>query len=128
MKTILCDRERPAEIGDQVRDGDFSYRLEFGWAKWPAELEGVHTLNGSFDQDGNLYVATENKEHPVVVLSPDGAFQRSIGGGLFEKAHSIFLTPSHTILVADSSKNCHVIGRSAGAGLWDHGTAGGLRL
>lgn len=33
MKTILCDRERPAEIGDQVRDGDFSYRLEFGWAK-----------------------------------------------------------------------------------------------
>lgn len=109
MKTILCDRERPAEIGDQVRDGDFSYRLEFGWAKWPAELEGVHTLNGSFDQDGNLYVATENKEHPVVVLSPDGTFQRSIGGGLFEKAHSIFLTPSHTILVADSSKNCHVI-------------------
>lgn len=72
-------------------------------------LEGVHTLNGSFDQDGNLYVATENKEHPVVVLSPDGTFQRSIGGGLFEKAHSIFLTPSHTILVADSSKNCHVI-------------------
>ena len=109
MKTILCDRERPAEIGDQVRDGDFSYRLEFGWAKWPAELEGVHTLNGRFDQDGNLYVATENKEHPVVVLSPDGTFQRSIGRGLFEKAHSIFLTPSHTILVADSSKNCHVI-------------------
>lgn len=40
MKTILCDRERPAEIGDQVRDGDFSYRLEFGWPSGPPNWRG----------------------------------------------------------------------------------------
>ena len=82
MKTILCDRERPAEIGDQVRDGDFSYRLEFGWAKWPAELEGVHTLNGSFDQDGNLYVATW-------CCLPMGHF-KGVSAGAFSKRHTVF--------------------------------------
>lgn len=38
-----------------------------------------------------------------------GHFKGVSAGAFSEKAHSIFLTPSHTILVADSSKNCHVI-------------------
>ncbi|MBQ7795700.1 MAG: hypothetical protein IJ374_03960 [Lachnospiraceae bacterium] len=109
MKTIICDRERPTTIGDVICDGGFQYRLDFSWAKWPEELKGVHVLNGCFDEDGNLYVATEDKKHPVVVFSSEGEYLKSIGEGLFAKAHSVFLTPAETILVADTSVNYHVI-------------------
>ena len=123
---IYCERPRPTEIGGEIQDGGFAYRLEYNWAQWPAPLEGVHTLNGAFGPDGNLYVATENKEHPVAVLSPRGEFLGSFGAGLFEKAHSVFFTPSHTVLVADSSKTAHVIREITldGALVRDFGTLG----
>lgn len=109
MKTIICDRERPDHIGDKISDNGFTYTLDFNWAKWPKELSGVHVLNGCFDKEGNLYAATESKDHPVVWFSPDGEYKGSIGKGLFAKAHSVFFTPQNTILVADTSKDYHVI-------------------
>lgn len=109
MKTIICDRKRPDQIGETVSDGGFTYRLDFSWAKWPEELKGVHVLNGCFDEAGRLYAATEDKNHPVVVFSTEGEYQKSIGRGLFMKAHSTFLTPNGTVLVADTSKDYHVI-------------------
>lgn len=109
MKTIICGRRRPEAIGTEICDNGFHYRLDFTWARWPEGLEGVHTLNGCFDKEGNLYVATDNMEHPVVVFTPDGHYIRSIGRGLFKKAHSVFLTPSGTILTADTSAGYHVI-------------------
>lgn len=109
MKSIICDRERPEEINDVISDSGFTYRLDFSWAKWPEELKGVHVLNGCFDEQGNMYVAVEDQKNPVVVFSPDGDYIKSIGEGLFAKAHSTFLTPDGTILVADTSMNYHVI-------------------
>ena len=50
MKTVLCSRTRPSQIGEEIYDGGFGYTLDFSWAKWPKDLEGVHTLNGCFDQ------------------------------------------------------------------------------
>lgn len=109
MKNIVCDRKRPTHIESVAEDGKFRYELDFLWAKWPEEMKGIHTLNGCFDQNGNLYVATEDKNHPVVIFSENGEYVRSIGAGLFQKAHSIFLTSQNTILVADTSKDYHVI-------------------
>lgn len=109
VKNVICEGARPTSINDEIVDHEFHYRLDFSWAKWPDGLKGVHVLNGCFDADGNLYVATENKEHPIVVFSSDGEYQRSIGKGLFSKAHSVYLTPTNTILVADTSVNYHVI-------------------
>ena len=54
MKTVLCSRTRPSQIGEEIYDGGFGYTLDFSWAKWPKDLEGVHTLNGCFDPEGNL--------------------------------------------------------------------------
>ncbi len=109
MKMILCEGARPTEIGTEICDGQFRYELDFTWAKWPEELKGAHTLNGCFDEQGNLYVACEDKNHPVLVFAADGSYVKSIGKGLFNKAHSVYLTPSGTILVADSSTSYHVI-------------------
>lgn len=109
MKNIVCDRKRPTQIESVVEDGNFRYELDFSWAKWPEDMKGIHTLNGCFDENGNLYVATEDKNHPVVIFKENGEYIRSIGAGLFQKAHSIFLTPQITILVADTSKDYHVI-------------------
>lgn len=109
MRHIICDRSRPQEIGQAIEDGYFHYRLDFQWAKWPEELRGIHTLNACFGRDGCMYVATDNKSHPVVIFAPDGQYLKSIGAGLFSKAHSTFLTEDRTLLVADSGSSCHVI-------------------
>lgn len=126
MKTVLCSRTRPSQIGEEIYDGGFGYTLDFSWAKWPKDLEGVHTLNGCFDPEGNLYVATENPENPVVIFSPEGEYLRSIGAGLFKKAHSVFLTPHRTILTADTSPGYHVIREITMDGelVYDFGTLG----
>lgn len=126
MRMILCEGKRGKIVDRAVEQNGFRYELDFSWAKWPEELKGVHVLNGCFDEDGKLYAATENKEHPIVIFSPDGVFEKSIGKGLFQKAHSVFLTPEHTILTADSSADCHVIREIGRDGTWirDFGTMG----
>lgn len=109
MKTVVCGRPRPEKIGSVIEDGALRYRLDFEWAKWPEQLHGVHTLNACFDAEGFMYVATDNKEYPVVRFDAEGNYLGSIGKGLFEKAHSTFLTAENTLLVADTSPKCHVI-------------------
>lgn len=109
MKRVICSGERPQGTEPVVGTGNFCYRLDFSWAKWPDPLGATHALTGSFDETGRLYVATENPQHPIAVFSPEGEWICSIGAGLFSKAHSTYLTPNKTILVADSSKDYHVI-------------------
>jgi len=109
MKTVICDRERPDQTGAKISDNGFTYTLDSAWAKWPEELSGAHVLNGCFNKNGDLYVAVEDKEHPVVIFSPDGDYKGSLGKGLFAKSHSVFFTPQNTLLVTDSHKNSHVI-------------------
>jgi hypothetical protein len=109
MKEILLNSPRPQQIGDIVKDGGLSYSLDFEWAKWPEHMRGTHTLTAQIDDDGLMYVATDDKQWPIVVFGPDGEFIKSMGVGLFSKAHSIAITAQKTILVADSSKKAHVI-------------------
>lgn len=33
MKTVLCSRTRPSQIGEEIYDGGFGYTLDFSWAK-----------------------------------------------------------------------------------------------
>ncbi len=109
MKQISCGKIEWEEFAQVLGSGNFIYRADFTWAKWPGELSGIHVLNGDFDGVGRLYAATDDAEHPVVVFDRDGNYLRSIGTGLFKKAHSIFITPQNTILCADSSDSFHVI-------------------
>lgn len=108
MRELICTGPREETAG-VLGSGPCRYEMDFEWAKWPEELAGVHVLNGCFDDDGTLYAATDDKDHPIVAFSGDGTFLRSFGAGLFSKAHSVYITPRRTILTADTAKNAHVI-------------------
>ncbi len=109
MRMVVCGGARQSLSGETVGSGEFRYKLDFSWAKWPEGLSGLHVLSGSFDEEGRLYAATEDREHPVVIFQPNGEYIRSIGAGLFQKAHSAVHTADRTVLVADSGKDAHVI-------------------
>lgn len=109
MMQTACAADAWERSSQVIGCGDFVYRADFTWAKWPEELEGVHVLNGGFDREGNLFAATDRPEHPIVRFDGEGNYLGSIGAGLFKKAHSAFVTPQNTILAADSSDSMHVI-------------------
>lgn len=109
MKHVTCGENNWVGSKQVIGSGEFVYRAEFSWARWPKELEGLHVLNGCFDRDGCLFAATDRQEYPIVQLAPEGDFVKAIGAGLFKKAHSVYLTPQNTILAADSSDSQHVI-------------------
>ena len=92
-----------------IQSGEFSYRLDVEWAKWPESLKGVHVLGGGCDENDNLYVATENPMYPIVLFRPDGEIDRTFGEGYFSKAHNIFVTNYGTLLCADAGEDAHVV-------------------
>ena len=109
MKEISCSAPREQSGSEPFQLGPFTFRSDPDWAKWPAELEGVHVMNSCWGADGLLYAATDRSETPIVVLDQDGRCLKSVGQGLFQKAHSVFYTPKGTLLVADADKTAHVI-------------------
>lgn len=90
------------------RNGDFAYKLNTEWAKWPDHLVGVPVAGGCCDKDDNIWVTTRWNDHPVLMLDKDGNFVKDIGKGLFSNLHGIFVTPAGTLLCADASTH-HVV-------------------
>ena len=109
MKEILSPATRPQSLDDPIRLGPLSFRADTQWAKWPAQLEGVHVMNSCWGGDGLLYAATDRSDAPIVVLDQEGRWLKTVGQGLFQKAHSVSFTPRGTLLVADADKGAHVI-------------------
>ena len=90
------------------KDGDFAYKLDVEWAKWPDYLVGCPVAGGCCDKDDNIWVTTRWNDHPVLMLDKDGNFVKEIGKGLFSNLHGIYVTPSGTLLCADASSH-HVV-------------------
>ena len=109
MKEIKCGQDREKCTGYVVGAGDFIFHCDFQWAKWPVSMQGIHVLNGCIDRGGNLIVTTDHRDYPLVVFDAGGNYIRTFGKGDFQKAHSVFITPHDTLLVADSSTSMHVI-------------------
>ena len=109
MKMIHSNPQRVRESSAVYRCGDFTYRVDPNWAKFPNHLKGIEVLSGDCDRDGNLIVSTGKGQFPLVLFSPEGEFIRSFGEGLFSRAHGVFVTEQNTILVSDSSKTVHVV-------------------
>lgn len=108
MKTIICSGAREGAIDQEVVCGALRYRIDTQWAKWPEELKGIQVMNSCWGGD-ILYVATADKQHPIALFDREGGYLKSVGAGLFKKAHSMFVTPKDTLLVADANKSAHVI-------------------
>lgn len=109
MKHIICEGERRERAGEIVDCGEFSYRIEKNWAKWPKELEQMTALNCCWGADGFFYVVTGKQDIPVVVFDKEGNYCKAIAQGKFGKSHSVSYTKNGTLLLADAHKNSHVI-------------------
>ena len=88
--------------------GDFSYRYEPEWAKFPEELWGWVISGIACDKEDNIYVTMKNKEAPIVKLNKDGEVVGILGKGLpIAKLHGISIAEDGSIYVADD--NNHVV-------------------
>ncbi len=72
---------------------------------WRPELGGVQPLSVDV-RDGLVYVSQQGEGKPIIVLSAvTGAVVRTIGQGVFERAHSVEVQPDGSLWVADVYAN-----------------------
>ncbi len=109
MKIMESKPNRNNESGLFVRDGEFAYKIEHTWAKWPSEVKGSDVLGASCNKDGNLIVTTSHPDYPICVFAPDGTFVRTFAKGVFKRPHGVFITKNDTLLCADASTTLHTV-------------------
>lgn len=109
MKHVSFEGPRTQTVGPIIENNGFAYAVDFDWFKGPEAILGIHTANGASDSDGILFVATDDPDNPVILVDPEGNYIKTIGRGLFKKAHSTHLTPQGTLLVADTKPGQNVI-------------------
>ena len=109
MKIITSKAKRGEDSGLFVRDGDFAYKIEHTWAKWPSEVKGSDVLGASCDSEGNLIVTTSHLGYPICIFSTDGNFVRAFAQGILDRPHGVFITKNNTLLCADSGPKLHII-------------------
>lgn len=107
MKIVKGSRERDSKSKTIFQDGSHAYELDKDYLKLPDFLKYVPACTGCCDRNDYLYLATRDRDHPIVLVDPDGYYVRDFGKGLFQFIHSVFVTSRQTLLCADS--NSHVI-------------------
>ena len=107
IKTVKGHRDRDNRARTILKDGNFEYELKKDVLDIPDYLKYIPICTGCCDKNDNLYMATRDPLHPIVVTDPDGTYIRDFGRGLFQFIHSIYLTDHDTLLCADS--NAHII-------------------
>lgn len=107
MKIIKGNPKRDSRARTILQDGSFRYELDKDFLKLPDFLQYVPICTGCADEKDVLYLATRDREHPIVVVDPEGNYIRDFGKNLFTFLHSVFVTGHKTLLCADS--NTHVI-------------------
>lgn len=107
MKIIKGNKNRDTVSQTLFRDGDFTYKWDKDFLKLPDHLNYIPICTGCCDENDNLYLATRDIEHPIIMVDADGKYIRDFGNGLFTFIHSVYTTNHKTLLCADSNK--HVI-------------------
>ncbi len=80
--------------------GDFAYRAQDGWAKWPDGWDSGDVAAVGVDRNDNVY-AFNRGPHPMVVFDRDGNFLRSWGEGIFKNPHGVHIAPDDTIYLTN---------------------------
>jgi uncharacterized membrane protein len=104
--------------------------------QWPAGIEVDQLASAAIDAGGHLFLLNRGKE-AVLEFDERGAFVRSFGAGLFQRAHSLTLDSSghfwitdvvaHVVLELDAQGAVvRTLGTSGKSGSWDE--AAGTRL
>jgi DNA-binding beta-propeller fold protein YncE len=104
--------------------------------EWPAAIDVDQLASAAFDSRGHLFLLNRGTE-TVLEFNERGAFVRSFGAGLFQRAHSITLDArghfwitdvvAHVVLELDAQGAVvRTLGTSGKSGSWDE--AAGTRL
>jgi drug/metabolite transporter (DMT)-like permease/DNA-binding beta-propeller fold protein YncE len=104
--------------------------------QWPAGIEVDQLASVAIDSHGHLFVLNRGKE-ALLEFDGRGAFVRSFGAGLFQRAHSVTVDArghfwitdvvAHVVLELDAQGAVvRTLGTSGKAGDWDEGA--GTRL
>lgn len=110
MKKILIDRNRDEHVDIVVKsqNGEFAYKIHPDFQKIPDFVDQTVSMpHGCTDDEGNLYVTSRDKNHPIIKLDSDGNYIKDFGAGLFTFTHMISVTPEGTLLCPDCAT--HVV-------------------
>ena len=82
--------------------GEYTYRADEGWAKWPEDWNLHDVAAVGVDRYDNVY-AFHRGDHPMVVFDRDGNVLRTWGEGTFKRAHGVHMAPDETIYLTDDA-------------------------
>lgn len=107
MKEIHGNPNRDKLTISTFVTGDFAYRLDPDYGRLPSDFDLVMFPSGCCDRNDNLFLTTRDINRPIVMLDAEGNYVRDFGKGLFQETHGICVSPSGTLLCADTA--LHVI-------------------
>jgi DNA-binding beta-propeller fold protein YncE len=81
---------------------DFGYQVHEDWAQLPAGWSFGEVAAVATDARDCVYVFNRGT-HPVIVFSPEGAFLRSWGEGVFVRPHGICIGQDDTVWCSDDN-------------------------
>ena len=88
------------------KSGDFTYRYQPEWAKFPDELWGYVISGVAADRDDHIYVTLKCKDAPIAKFDRDGRLLCTFGEKLpFAKLHGISVAEDQTIWVTDDTNH-----------------------
>lgn len=106
-----------------VGSGQFRYRADPDWAKWPEGWQMLEVTAVATDSKDRAFVFNRS-ERPVAVFDPDGQFQFAWGEGEFTRPHGIWIDREDMVYCTDDLG--HTVSKYTpdGKRLWRLGTQG----
>jgi DNA-binding beta-propeller fold protein YncE len=83
-----------------IGEGEFTYRVNVGWAKVPEDWWFNEVSAVGVDRHDRVYVFSRS-EHPMMVFDREGNFIKSWGEGQFTRPHGVHMAPDDTIFLTD---------------------------
>jgi hypothetical protein len=85
-----------------VGSGAYRYERDEAWPSMPSGRAFQHPGASAVNSRDEVYVLDRSERHPVTVWTPQGAFIRSWGAGLFsEMPHGIHIAPDDRVWITD---------------------------
>lgn len=103
--------------------GEFTYRAQSDWARWPADWQVSEVTGVATDSRDRVFVFNRGS-HPVAVFSPGGEPLFAWGAGLFTRPHGIWIGPDDAVYLTDDLDHTVHKFTPEGEKLWTLGTSG----
>ncbi len=87
------------------RCGEYAYEYIHDWIKWPSNMYSF-AISGIVCRSDDIIVSTRDRNYPIVFLSKDGDFIKSIGKELdFNRTHGLTLDRDGSIWICDDQNS-----------------------